>query len=86
MFVHARGAKPIALPDMVQVPPSNLILGRIRDITTDRLCRLEFTRVAELRAAIDACVFYQNDNPKPLMRIKSDRDILQKWLFVPTRD
>ena len=56
----------------------NMVEGFFRDITTERLRRGVFTTVPEMEAGINEYVTHHNIDPKPFIRTKSARDILQK--------
>ena len=49
-----------------------------RNITTQQLRRVVFTRVPELTEALYGHIVHHNTNPKPFIWTKTARDILQK--------
>ena len=55
------------------------------DISENRLRRGVFTSVPELVAAIDEYVAHHNTDPKPIIRTKSARDLLQKVIRANAR-
>ena len=56
-----------------------------RYVTTERIRRGVFTSVPELITAIDDYVAHHNRQPKPFIRTKSARDILQKVIRANRR-
>ena len=74
---------------MHSTPTSASWLNRVerffRDITTERIRRGVFTSVPEWITAIDNYVAHHNRQPKPFIRTKSARDILQKVIRANRR-
>jgi hypothetical protein len=63
----------------------NMVERFFRDISERRLRRGVFTSVHELVTAIDEYVDHHNTDPKPFIRTKSARDILQKVIHAKSR-
>lgn len=63
----------------------NMVERFFRDISENRLRRGVFTSVPELVSAIDEYITHHNTNPKPFIRTKSARDILQKVIRANSR-
>ena len=63
----------------------NMVERFFRDISENRLRRGVFKSVPELVSAIDEYVAHHNTDPKPFIRTKSARDILQKVIRANAR-